>query len=286
MSGEDVETDHSGAILGRTRESLSYSLREVSEALHLPIHTIDAIERGDKARLPSYVFTQGYVRAYARLLELDPDPLLKNLRMEYGEATLSESDPEPALDLPFTPAQVRLLIPWVGAGLAILIVLGIMFTMMGGDDVSDPSEDWVEAADAVEAASVGVPAVVEVTEVTEVTEMTDPVDRQPDAATEAIVGAQQVELVAEDGGRQLTPGGDDRLELMFSEECWLEIRDLDDRLLYGNLGRPGEPLEFTGQGPFRLLLGYAPGATLMFNGEPVVLGPHTRNNVANLVIGQ
>ena len=30
----------------------------------------------------------------------------------------------------------------------------------------------------------------------------------------------------------------------------------------------------------------APGVRMAFNGEPVVLGPHTRNNVANLVLGQ
>jgi len=41
-----------------------------------------------------------------------------------------------------------------------------------------------------------------------------------------------------------------------------------------------------GQAPFRVLLGYAPGVQMSFNGETVVLAPHTRNNVATLVLGQ
>ncbi|NOX52804.1 MAG: DUF4115 domain-containing protein [Gammaproteobacteria bacterium] len=48
----------------------------------------------------------------------------------------------------------------------------------------------------------------------------------------------------------------------------------------------GQSVEFIGQGPFRVLLGYAPGAILQFNYETVALTPHTRNNVAKLVLGQ
>ena len=53
-----------------------------------------------------------------------------------------------------------------------------------------------------------------------------------------------------------------------------------------DLSRSGQTLELVGSSPFRILLGYAPGVRMAFNGDPVVLGPHTRNNVANLVLGQ
>jgi len=66
----------------------------------------------------------------------------------------------------------------------------------------------------------------------------------------------------------------------------VEIRDPEGRVLYSNLNEAGTSLELVGQGPFRILLGYAPGVTLAFEGEPVALGPHTRNNVATLVLGQ
>jgi cytoskeleton protein RodZ len=80
--------------------------------------------------------------------------------------------------------------------------------------------------------------------------------------------------------------GDDRLRFSFVSDCWVEVRDESGALLYGNLGKAGALLELTGAGPFRILLGYAPGANLAFNGESVPLTPHTRNDVARLVLGQ
>jgi len=116
------------------------------------------------------------------------------------------------------------------------------------------------------------------------------VDRQDnDAQTEieaVTVEQSQVQIVTPPGARRLTPAGDDRLSIEFTEECWIEIKDPQGNLLYGNLGRPGVQLEFVGTPPFRVLLGYAPGALLKYNAEPVALGPHTRNNVASLVLGQ
>ena len=41
-----------------------------------------------------------------------------------------------------------------------------------------------------------------------------------------------------------------------------------------------------GRAPFRVRLGYAPGATLELNGEAIALQDFTRNNVANVVVGR
>jgi cytoskeleton protein RodZ len=80
--------------------------------------------------------------------------------------------------------------------------------------------------------------------------------------------------------------GEDRLSMLFSEDCWVEVRDAAGRNIHSDLGRPGALLELSGKAPFRVLLGYAPGVELSFNDEPVALAPHTRNNVASLVLGQ
>jgi cytoskeleton protein RodZ len=86
--------------------------------------------------------------------------------------------------------------------------------------------------------------------------------------------------------KRLTPTGDDRLTIEFSEECWVEIKDPSGVALFGDLGQAGERIELVGAAPFRVLLGYAPGVRLTYNAEPVALTPHTRNNVASLVLGQ
>ena len=98
---------------------------------------------------------------------------------------------------------------------------------------------------------------------------------------------EAAEPAADDGGaRRITASGQDRLAFTFSDDCWVEVRDTAGRTLYSDLNRADSALTLVGQGPFRILLGYAPGVQLRFNGEAVPLAPHTRDNVATLVLGQ
>jgi cytoskeleton protein RodZ len=86
--------------------------------------------------------------------------------------------------------------------------------------------------------------------------------------------------------RRITETGDDRLAFAFTQDCWVEVKDRQGRSIYSDLSRSGDSLELVGQAPFMIMLGYAPGVTLSFNGERVTLTPHTRNNVATLALGQ
>jgi cytoskeleton protein RodZ len=103
------------------------------------------------------------------------------------------------------------------------------------------------------------------------------------------------ELVAEEPPTQVSPSfreqritefGDDEITMVFSEDCWVEVKSADGENLYSDLNRTGRTLVLAGRAPFRVLLGYAPGVTLSFNGEPVPLARYSRNNVANLVLGE
>jgi len=85
---------------------------------------------------------------------------------------------------------------------------------------------------------------------------------------------------------RLTLEGDDRIVLAFTDDCWFEIRTVDGDMLHADLGRPEQVREYFGQGPFAIKLGFAQGASLEFNGSNVSLSLHTRNDVANLVVGQ
>lgn len=80
--------------------------------------------------------------------------------------------------------------------------------------------------------------------------------------------------------------GEDLVELRFSGDCWVEIRDAKGRGVISDLAREGQTLEVYGQGPFRVLLGYAHGVQIAYNGEQVALAPHIRNDIASLVVGR
>lgn len=88
---------HSGeARLADPRELPGHRLREqrqanrldidtVASQLHLRSDIVEAIEQDDYAKLPNPVFTVGYMRNYARLLELDPEPLVESYRASLSE---------------------------------------------------------------------------------------------------------------------------------------------------------------------------------------------------------
>ncbi len=90
----------------------------------------------------------------------------------------------------------------------------------------------------------------------------------------------------ENGARRITEEGDQLLEFRFTSDSWVEVQNNELQALYGDLNRSGTSLKLVGQGPFRVLLGYAPGVELSIDGVPVDLISHTRQDVARVVVGE
>ena len=88
------------------------------------------------------------------------------------------------------------------------------------------------------------------------------------------------------GARKLSPEGDQQLRFEFAADCWIEIRDSADNLVYADLGRAGEVRRFVGAGPFALKLGFADGVQVFFDAQEIDLAPFTRNQMARLELGQ
>ncbi|MCL7462479.1 RodZ family helix-turn-helix domain-containing protein [Pseudomonas sp. NW5] len=61
-----------GETLRRAREAAGWSLENVATELNLTVYALQQLEAGAFERLPGHTFARGYVRAYARLLGLDP----------------------------------------------------------------------------------------------------------------------------------------------------------------------------------------------------------------------
>lgn len=59
-----------GERLKRLREERQLSREKVAQALRLHVRMISALEEGDMAALPGPTFIMGYLRSYARLLDI------------------------------------------------------------------------------------------------------------------------------------------------------------------------------------------------------------------------
>lgn len=82
-----------------------------------------------------------------------------------------------------------------------------------------------------------------------------------------------------------SPLAGDQLLLSFDEDSWVEVEDASGEIIHAELGASGEAHVVHGQAPFSIVIGYAPGVRVAFNGDPVALPPHTRQTVARLVVG-
>lgn len=76
-----------GRILAEQREALGWSVEQVADQLKLAVRQVVAIEAGDKAGLPPAAVVRGFVRAYAKILRLDPAPLVAMIPLESEPVT-------------------------------------------------------------------------------------------------------------------------------------------------------------------------------------------------------
>ena len=67
-----------GEILKYERNRLGQSVETISHYLHLSVDVVRALEDDRHEDLPEPTYVRGYIRSYARYLELDVQPLVQS----------------------------------------------------------------------------------------------------------------------------------------------------------------------------------------------------------------
>ncbi len=65
-----------GDLLREARQGYNWTVEDVAANLNLTVAAVQALESGDHAGLPGPTFVRGYLRAYARLMEISEDEVL------------------------------------------------------------------------------------------------------------------------------------------------------------------------------------------------------------------
>jgi cytoskeleton protein RodZ len=78
-----------GEVFSEARNAKKLSLKDVSNNLRLSIKQIEALENNNFSSLPPAVITRGFIRNYARFLELDAEPLLASYRVRMPDVSPS-----------------------------------------------------------------------------------------------------------------------------------------------------------------------------------------------------
>lgn len=271
-----------GLLLRIAREERGATIAEVAAALKMSSRQIQAIEEEEFSRLSGATFVRGFIRNYARLLQIDAAPILAAL-------------PEQAASVPAelnVPSEVRVKMPAFnrrqGKSLQIatffaLIVLGIALLLYFDVlDLSDSIKPWISAGS--QRASAPAPPVA--AQPTPLVAQPEPMPQSesmpPFARTEGPSSAGVAS--AEPPQSAPAPLGMGRLVFTFDASSWVDVRDASGRTIFSQMNAKGSTQVVDGKPPLQLVVGNASQVKVRYNDEPVDLAPHTRVDVARFTL--
>ncbi len=291
-----------GARLRAAREARKLSRVDVARQLHLDAKLVAALENQDMASLPPSIFVRGYVRSYARLLDLPEAELVVGFETQRDEpGLLPNIDLKPQASSHDVPVRLMTytlivglmtlaLLWWFGKGSQpTRQLLGLEGTLPVNGIPAATAPDMRPAPKApVSPASplmpvAGLAPARTVARAPQKVRRTSVVGRAVQGAT-GIPAAGGMGVVVRRG--VVPVGGVRPFVLYYSQPSWTAISDADGRELVYQLVAAGTTLKLGGPAPFSVLLGYSPGVHIEYNGRPFDVARYSRNNVAHFVIGK
>jgi cytoskeleton protein RodZ len=285
----DIQTP--GALLQAARERAGMSREKVASRLNLLLSQVVALEEDRFERFPAETFVKGHLRSYARLLKIDVDQVLRAYFMlvpptqvERKKAAFQHRPQQ----LGAKPSR------WRGyAGIAAVFV--VLCSLWAWQQRRDQAQLL-----SLNAGSGQLPGGMESALYGDAeSTLLDSVQLVPEPKPAPAVVLPTPTAAVEEGGKPVAaPAGaadtapkaavadTDRLTLHFSADCWIEVKDRDDKILVATLKHADDRLQIEGRGPFKVLLGYAPGVEMAYNGAPVkVDAPPVGNRSTRLIVG-
>lgn len=284
-----------GTQLAARRQELGLSIEQVASQLNLASRQIQAIETDNYAALPGMASVRGFIRAYAKLLKVEPAPLLLLIANEtigpsgalplgpplsttpFSDNRLSSMS---RYSLPSKPVMIVLLIALLVATLigwhlelipglpqSMTSKLGKGLTFLSASGASAPETVSVGAADTPYTTSAGM-------------------------ATEPIIAsiAVQAATPVPSGALAAPAAGDaainakDMLVLKMREDSWVEIKRPDDSMLISRVAKAGTTEAFKVKESLLLTVGNASGVDATLRGKSMQLESDAKSNVARIIL--
>ena len=117
---EAVQDIRPGAALGAERNSRDWSIEYVCDQINLSKSVVKALEADDYVSLPPAAFVRGYIRSYAKLLEIESDTLV----VKYEQLEMPVADVVPLVETESSVTSDPLI--RMVSGLVVAIVIGVL----------------------------------------------------------------------------------------------------------------------------------------------------------------
>ncbi len=261
-----------GELLREARDASGISVADVARQLKLGVRQIEALEADDHAHLPGPTFVRGFIRNYAKLLQVAPEPILDAYRRaapEAPEQVIVAQEDQVSFSEYEKPPYLK-----YGAALAVaLVVVGVAFYLWFPTGTQAP-EIPKEAA-----ATVTVPLAPPSTE-----SLAPPAPAPSPAAPEPapVQAAPLPPAPAAPATTPVaaTPAHGASVTLEFGGDSWVEAKDKDGKIVFSQLNRANSKQTFQGVVPMELVIGNADKVKLTYKGQLIDLTPFTRGDSA------
>ena len=313
-----------GETLRQARESNGWSLAEVALKLNLTTTSLGNLEAGAFDKLPGHTFARGYIRAYAKLLGIDQTVLVQEFDQFTG--TDSQGSSVHGLGRIEEPVRVSHTILRIVSLLLLVAVIGGGFVWwqdqasQRSKDLTSSAMEHVEVESADGTTQIHPldepedQAVAEGQATSEAPLATEqPAPETAPATTAAVPAPVTSATPAAPTAQAHTPAapasappapaasatpaisppttpaliaGDGRVQVTYIADCWTQVTDGNGKVLFSGLKRKGDTLDQGGKPPLTLRLGFARGAQVAYNGQPVDVAPFTSGETARLKLGQ
>ena len=249
---DNIDVVTAGQMLQDARMASGISVQEVSNHIHLKLSVINNIEQSVGDKRISSTFMRGYIRCYARYLKIPEDAVIaaydcQNVACEQ-QAELQSFSCRTKLE---AHDNRLMLVSYgiIGFMLAVFLIWGL------GDDVDvvvpEPTiSQTIESVGAVTVIEEQVPLAV-----AERAEFDRPAALP--TITSPVVTDNKSATVAQS------------LVLTFTGDCWIQVKDKNDKTLSTGVIKAGQSISLQGLAPLSIKLGAPEYVTMSYAGEPV-----------------
>lgn len=225
--------DELGTLLRAAREKKGVSLAEAEEATRIRQRYLEALEQGQYGGLPSRVYVEGFLRAYASYLGLDAQEAVNMYRRQIQEREEAKAPIQESVRPLTTPGRITGVHLLLGL---VLVALGVLLSLIYGPYIGLPAASLYPTATPI------------VTPVAAETPSPTPTPLPTFTPTP-------------------TPVQDVQVRVRITERAWLRVTT-DGAVAFEGLLEAGETRTWVGREKVTLLTGNAGGTDVTVNGVP------------------
>ncbi len=314
-----------GDRLQAARISIGLTLEDVASKMHLSAAILGSLEANDFEEITAPIFVKGYLRSYARIVNLDEEDIIKQYSLYYTHndppiSSTSNASPEINSDDARVKGTTWLIIVilvgllsfwwWsryqqptqtvsldsnessdsvVSAGdvpSITSIPLSVSDSEIGSSNADDGSSGLASAADPV-ASEVSIDQEAR-NELQNINDILPPADTVSQSEAQDEVTQQELEIEpATQSSNNVAATTPSDLVITVNSDTWADIKDANGNRLVYDLLRSGQNITLTGQAPFQAFLGNGYGVSIEYQGENIDLSKNIRaDNTARIRIGK